>query len=234
MYDEFNPEPCDRCMFLFLRTLLPCKSRCQLRLVRVICSFGEHVHSCCVLDVTLVELLHSRIMSDHCPDDSSVFLFLTLSSACYCHPLKFILVVTITCSTDHDDSSYIHTTCFACCVCRSFLVIDSASLLVWNTVHMESGLDGISCLWKYFYNSGQNLSVDWSDHVNEDGSILLSTVQTELIENQLTTRILKSVNTVSSPGMFSLWERDDRHLNTAVFPKTDNDCAPGSHSGTRH
>ena len=54
--------------FFSLRTLLPCKSLCQLRLGRVICSSGE-------LDVTHVELFLSRIMSDHYPDDSSVFLF---------------------------------------------------------------------------------------------------------------------------------------------------------------
>ena len=32
-----------------------------------------------------------------------------------------------------------------------------------------------------------------SDYVNDDGSILLSTVQTELVENQLIMKILKSV-----------------------------------------
>ena len=47
---------------------------------------------------------------------------------------------------------------------------------------MESGLEGISCLWKSLYKSGQNLTVDLSDNVNEVGSILPSTVQTELIE----------------------------------------------------
>ena len=56
---------------------------------------------------------------------------------------------------------------------------------------MESGLESISCLWKSFCKSGQNLSVDWSDHMNGDGSILLSTAQTELIENQLIMRILR-------------------------------------------
>ena len=63
---------------------------------------------------------------------------------------------------------------------------------------MESGLESISCLWKSFNKSGQNLSVDWSDHVNGDGSILFSTAQTELIENQLIMRILKSVHRVCS------------------------------------
>ena len=32
---------------------------------------------------------------------------------------------------------------------------------------MESGLEGISCLWKSFYKSGQDLSVNLSDHVND-------------------------------------------------------------------
>ena len=87
-------------------------------------------------------------------------------------------------------------------------------------------------------SSGQNLSVDWSDHVNGDGSILLSTAQTELIENQLFVRILKSVHTVSATGKFSLMEGNDinlittvfsvtegngLYLNTAVFWKTDNE-----------
>ena len=52
-------------------------------------------------------------------------------------------------------------------------------------MHMENGLEGISCLWKSLYKSGQNLSVILSDYVTDDGSILLGTVQTELIENQL-------------------------------------------------
>ena len=103
---------------------------------------------------------------------------------------------------------------------------------------MESGLEGIFCLWKSFCKSGQNLSVDWSDHVNGDGSILFSTVQTELIENQLIARILKSVHTVVDTGMFSLMESNDinliatvfsvregngLYLNTAVFWKTDTE-----------
>ena len=53
---------------------------------------------------------------------------------------------------------------------------------------MESGLEGISCLWKSFCR--QNLSVDWSDHVNGDEPILIA-------------RILKSVHTVVDTGMFS-------------------------------
>ena len=45
--------------------------------------------------------------------------------------------MTITCSTDLDDFPDIHTTCLACCVCRLFLVIGSASLFV-----------GLRCTWK--------------------------------------------------------------------------------------
>ena len=48
---------------------------------------------------------------------------------------------------------------------------------------MESGLEGISCLWKSLYKSGQKLSVNLGDYVNDAGPILLSTVQTKLIEN---------------------------------------------------
>ena len=63
------------------------------------------------------------------------------------HSLQFILIVTITCSTDLDDSPDIHTTCLTCCV-----VVRSSSwfsqLVCWNTMHMESGLEGISRLWK--------------------------------------------------------------------------------------
>ena len=87
---------------------------------------------------------------------------------------------------------------------------------------MESGLEGISCLWKSFYKSGQNLSVDWSDHVNGDGTILFSNAQTELIENQLFVRILKSVHTVSDTGMFSLMEGNDINLITIVFSVTES------------
>ena len=85
---------------------------------------------------------------------------------------------------------------------------------------MERGLEGISCLWKPFYKSGQNLSVNLSDHMNDVGSILFSTVQTELIENQLFMKILKSVHTVSATGMFPLLEGDDINLITTVFPVT--------------
>ena len=58
-----------------------------------------------------------------------------------------------------------------------------SQLVCWNTVHMESGPEGISWLWKSFCKNGQNMSVDWSDHVNGDESILFSSVQTKLIEN---------------------------------------------------
>ena len=75
-------------------------------------------------------------------------------------------------------------------------------------MYMECGLEGISCLRKSFSKSGQNLSVDWSDHVNDVGSILCSIVQIKLIESQLDTRILKSEHTMNV---------------TAVFRKTDCD-----------
>ena len=57
-----------------------------------------------------------------------------------------------------------------------------------------------------------------SDYVNDVGSILLSTVQTELIENQLNMKILKSVHTVSTKGMFPLLEGNDINLITTVLP----------------
>ena len=83
---------------------------------------------------------------------------------------------------------------------------------------MESGLEGISCMWKSFYKSGKDLSVNLSDCVNDAVSILLSTVQTELIENQLSMKLLKSVHTVSTTGMFLLLEGNDINLFTTVFP----------------
>ena len=86
---------------------------------------------------------------------------------------------------------------------------------------MESGLESISCLWKSFYKSGQNQSVYWSDNVNGDGSILLGTAQTKMIENQLFVRILKSVHTVSATGVFSLMAGKDIHLITTVFSFTE-------------
>ena len=108
--------------------------------------------------------------------------------------MQFILIVTIFCSTDLDDSLGLHATCLACCVCRLFLVIGSASLFVGIRFTWKAGLEGISCLWKSLYKSGQNLPVNLSDYMNDVGSILFSTVQTELIENQLFMKILKSVN----------------------------------------
>ena len=63
-----------------------------------------------------------------------------------------------------------------------------------------------------------NLSVKLGDFVNDDGSILLGTVQTELIENQLILKIVKSVHTVSTTGMFTLLQGDDINLFTTVFP----------------
>ena len=88
-------------------------------------------------------------------------------------------------------------------------------------MHVESGLEGISCLWKSSCKSGENLSVNWSDHANGDGSILFRSAQTELIENQLFVRILKSVHTVSATGKFSLMEGNDINLNTTVFSVTE-------------
>ena len=86
---------------------------------------------------------------------------------------------------------------------------------------MESGLEGISCLWKSLYKSGQNLSVNLSDCMNDVGSILFSAVQTESIGNQLFMKILKSVSTVSTTGMFPLMEGNDINLITTVFPVTE-------------
>ena len=62
-----------------------------------------------------------------------------------------------------------------------------------------------------------------SDHVNDDGSIFRSTVLTELIENQLVMKILKSVHTVSTTGMFPLMEGNDINLITTVFSVTEGD-----------
>ena len=82
---------------------------------------------------------------------------------------------------------------------------------------MDSGLEGISYLWKSCYKSGQDLSVNLSVYVNDVGSILLSTVQTKLIENQLSMKLLKSVHTASITGMFHLLEGNDINLFTTVF-----------------
>ena len=107
-------------------------------------------------------------------------------------------------------------------LCLSFVSRHWFSQLVcWNTVHMESGLEGISCLWKSFYKSGQNFSLNLSDFLNDVGSIFLSSVQTELIEKQLFMKILKSVNTVSTTGMFPLMEGNDINLITTVFPVSE-------------
>ena len=57
-----------------------------------------------------------------------------------------------------------------------------------------------------------------SDYVNDAGSILLSTVQTNLIENQLSIKLLKSVNTARITGMFPLLEGNDINIVTTVFP----------------
>ena len=54
-------------------------------------------------------------------------------------------------------------------------------------------------------------------YVNDAGSILLSTVQTKLIENQLSMKLLKSVHTASITGMFLLLEGNDINLVTTVF-----------------
>ena len=83
---------------------------------------------------------------------------------------------------------------------------------------MESGLEGISCLWKSFCKSGQDLSVNLSDYVNDAGSVLLSAVQTELIENQLSMKLLKSMHTVSRTDMFPLLQGNDINLVATVFP----------------
>ena len=122
--------------------------------------------------------------------------------------------------------------------------LGSASLFVWNTVHVESGLEDISCLWKSFCKSGQDLSVHLSDYVNDAGSILLSTVQTKWIENPLSMKFLKSVHTASITGMFPLLEGNDInlvttvfpfiekidiHLKTCVFRKTDLECPVFAH-----
>ena len=54
--------------------------------------------------------------------------------------------------------------------------------------------------------------------MTDAGSTLFSTVQTELIENQLSMKLLKSVHTVSITGMFPVLEGNDINLVTTVFP----------------
>ena len=61
-----------------------------------------------------------------------------------------------------------------------------------------------------FCKSGQDLSVNLSGNVNDAGSIFLSTLQTELVENQLSMKLLKSVHAESITG--------GTHLVTTVFP----------------
>ena len=57
--------------------------------------------------------------------------------------------------------------------------------------------------------------------MNGGGSILFSTVETDLIDNQHVARILKCVHTVSDTGMFSLMEGNDINLITTVFSVTE-------------
>ena len=57
-----------------------------------------------------------------------------------------------------------------------------------------------------------------SGNVNDAGSILLSTFQTELIESQLSMKLLKSVHAESITGMFPPLEGNNINLVTTVFP----------------
>ena len=135
----------------------------------------------------------------------------------FCHSLQFILITTITCSTDLDDFHDTHTR-FASRAVLSFVSrLGSASLFV-----------GTRCTWKavwkvslvcgsLFTRVDRGLSVNSSVYVNDAGSILLSTVQTKLIENQLSMKLLKSVHTASITGMFPLLEGKDINLVTTVF-----------------
>ena len=74
--------------------------------------------------------------------------------------------MTITCSTNHDDNSDMHdVACVLCLFVFFFLLIGSAILFDWNTVHMA-----MLCLFAgSFSKSGQNLSVDWSDNASDSG-----------------------------------------------------------------
>ena len=47
-------------------------------------------------------------------------------------------------------------------------------------MHMESGLEGISCLWKSFYKSGQDLSVNLSDYVYYAESLVRGSLSTRV------------------------------------------------------
>ena len=82
--------------------------------------------------------------------------------------------------------------------------LSSASLFV-----LEHGAHGKrSCLWKSFYKSGQDLSVNLSDYVNDAGSILLF----PLVEGN-------DINLVTT--VFPVIENIDIHLKTYVFRKID-------------
>ena len=81
--------------------------------------------------------------------------------------------------------------------------------------HLEHGAR--KAVWKVSLVCGSlsarvdtDLSVNLSGYVSDAGSILLSTVQTELIENQLSMKLLKSVHAESITGGI--------HLVTTVFP----------------
>ena len=145
--------------------------------------------------------------------------------------------MTITCSTD-----VANVLTYTRLVSRAVFVVCLSSL-VQPACLLEHGAHGkrsgrFSCLWKSFYKSGQNLAVNLSDNVNDVGSILFSTVQTELIENQLSMKSQNSVNTVSTracplsrkdmtsissrPCFLSL-EGSDIHLKTNVFRKTGHE-----------
>ena len=90
----------------------------------------EHVHSCCVLDDTLAESVPSRIMM------VTLMMILQYSHfdvvfSLFCHSLQLILIVTITCSTDLDDSPDIpRVLC-----CRSFLVMVQPTCLSEHGAH---------------------------------------------------------------------------------------------------
>ena len=126
------------------------------------------------------------------------------------------MIVTITCSTDLDDSPDIHTTCLACCVVFHFSSWFSHLVCLEHGAHGKQS--GRYLLFvKVLYKSGQDLSVNLSDSVNDAGSILLSTVQVKLIENQPSMKLLKSVHTASITGMFPLLEGNDINLVTTVL-----------------
>ena len=86
----------------------------------------------------------------------------------------------ITCSRDLDDSPDIHTTCLACGVVVRFSSWFSQLVCLEHTVHVESGLAAISCLWKSFYKSGQDLSVNLSDYVFYAESLVRGSLSTRV------------------------------------------------------